>query len=269
MAGRKKKSGGGDEGAPMWIVTFSDLMSLLLTFFVLLLSFSTITEDEFNQAMMSLQGALGVLPRFSSVVAPHAPSRASKGANEDSKRAARQLRRMLQVKGLEKQVKIEYDAFGGLKISLPNAVLFGPGSATLQADAYPLMEDMGEVLGSMPETFIEIRGHTDSSPLTTASTFRDNYDLSYFRAYEVGSRLSQAGGLPWEQFELVACGSSQPMASNETEGGRVANRRVEIYVRGLVDKNRVESLEGGELGEGAAINRVLDPVGPSDLEPAR
>jgi len=267
MAGRKKKSGGGDEGAPMWIVTFSDLMSLLLTFFVLLLSFSTVTEDEFNQAMTSLQGALGVLPRFSGVVGNATPR--SKGSSDESQSAARQLRRMLQVKGMEKQVKIEYDAFGGLKISLPNAVLFGPGSATLQADAYPLMEDMGEVLGSMPETFIEIRGHTDSSPLITASTFRDNYDLSYFRAYEVGNRLAGAGGIPWEQFELVACGSSQPMASNETESGRVANRRVEIYVRGLVDKERVRSLEGGELGEGGAVNRVLDPVGPSDLESVR
>ncbi|MBI1318623.1 MAG: OmpA family protein [Candidatus Hydrogenedens sp.] len=265
MAGKKDK--GGDEGAPMWIVTFSDLMSLLLTFFVLLLSFSTITEEEFNEAMMSLQGALGVMPQFTSVI--DQSQRRSRGAKEDSQKAARQLRRMLQVKGLEKQVKIEYDAFGGLKISLPNAVLFEPGSATLQPDAYPLMEDMGEVLGEMPETFIEVRGHTDSSPLNTASSFRDNYDLSYFRAYEVANRLAQAGGIPREQFEMVACGSSQPMASNETESGRMANRRVEIYVRGLVDAQRLRGLESGDYGEAAEPNRVIDPIAPAELDGLR
>ena len=57
----RSKKGEGEQGAPMWIVTFSDLMSLLLTFFVLLLSFSTISEEKFNQALMSLQGAFGVL----------------------------------------------------------------------------------------------------------------------------------------------------------------------------------------------------------------
>ena len=67
MAGRR---GGDDEGggAPAWMVTYGDLMSLLLTFFVLLLSFSTVHEDEFRKAMASLQGALGVMPLERTVI---------------------------------------------------------------------------------------------------------------------------------------------------------------------------------------------------------
>lgn len=242
MAERKKKSGGGDEGAPMWIVTFSDLMSLLLTFFVLLLSFSTIQEEEFNKAMSSLQGALGVLPQFSSIVAP-SPRKPTRATSEAEK-AARRLRRKLQVEGKEKQVKIEYDATGGLKISLPDAVLFEAGSATLKAEAFPILENIASVLTGLPDTFVEVRGHTDGTPLNESPNFRDNYDLSYFRAHSVANRLAIVGTVPMEQFEIVACGPSQPLATNDTLEGRRANRRVELYVRGLVDDKKLDALDG-------------------------
>ncbi|MEZ4766111.1 MAG: flagellar motor protein MotB [Calditrichia bacterium] len=71
MAGKKqKKQEEAPAGAPLWIVTFSDLMSLLLTFFVLLLSFSSIQEVEFQKALGSLKGALGVLPRNDAIYSP-------------------------------------------------------------------------------------------------------------------------------------------------------------------------------------------------------
>jgi chemotaxis protein MotB len=70
MAGKKKKQEEAAAGAPLWIVTFSDLMSLLLTFFVLLLSFSSIQEVEFQKALGSLKGALGVLPKNDAIFTP-------------------------------------------------------------------------------------------------------------------------------------------------------------------------------------------------------
>ena len=239
MAARKKK-GDDEAGAPAWIVTFSDLMSLLLTFFVLLLSFSTISENEFNEAMMSLQGAFGVLTRNTSVVAV-AP-RPARQASSELARTARMLRRQLQIVGKEKQVKIEFDAQGGLKITLPDAILFGPGSDELQPEAFPVLQDLGETLAQLPDAFIEVRGHTDASPVGATGRFRDNYDLSYYRAYAVASRLNSLGGVPLDQFEIVALGSSQPIATNDTVTGQIANRRVEIVVRGLVSKDTIESL---------------------------
>lgn len=267
MIGRRKRQGGGEEGAPAWIVTFSDLMSLLLTFFVLLLSFSTVSEEEFKEAMMSIQGAFGVLDRFPHVisVAQLPPRRASNEAAE----AARELQRQLQILGLEKQVKIEYDAMGGLKISLPSSILFDSGSATLKPEALPILRDVGEVLFEMPDTFIEVRGHTDSTPLAATGTYRDNYELSYFRADAVTRQLHTLGKVPMEQFEIVACGQSQPLATNTTEAGRQANRRVEIFVRGLVKKSRMESLEESfeDLSGSATPEEV--PVSPRELNGLR
>jgi len=114
-----------------------------------------------------------------------------------------------------------------------------------------------------------VRGHTDSLPTGTSAQFRDNYDLSYFRAYSVAERLSAVGGVPEEQFEIVAAGSNQPVATNATEEGRQANRRVELYVRGLVDKSRMEGLEGPVEGveTGAPLERI--PLSPWELEELR
>lgn len=252
-----------EAGAPAWVVTFSDLMSLLLTFFVLLLSFSTISEDDFNEAMMSLQGAFGVMPKFSGVISP--VPRPQQRESDQRSRTATRLRRQLQIEGLEKQVKVEYDALGGIKISVPNSVLFDAGSATLRPEAFPVLGSIGEVLSGLPDTFIEVRGHTDALPLTGTGRFRDNYDLSYFRAHTVAERIMTDGRVPMEQFEITACGPSQPMATNDTEEGRRTNRRVEIYVRGLVDTGRMDALRDGS---GAALGPpapVALPVSPREL----
>ncbi len=242
-------------------------MSLLLTFFVLLLSFSTISEEEFNEAMMSLKGALGILEKMPHVVAvaPRRPRRAS----EEMEDAARRLQRQLQVMGKQKQVRVEYDAMGGLKISLPDSILFDPGSATLKAAAYPVLEDVARVLAELPDTFIEVRGHTDATPLTESSDFTDNHQLSYFRAEAVTRIIHQFGEVPMEQFEIIACGPSQPVASNLTQEGREANRRVDIFVRGLVDQSKMETLEESmrRLG-GPEIPEAL-PVSPRELEELR
>lgn len=227
-------------GAPAWLVTYGDLMSLLLTFFVLLLSFSTISERDFRRAMMSLQGAFGVLQYQDSAIRPITVT--PRQASREMERIARKLRRALQIRGLEDQVRIEFDAAGGFKLSLPDAILFDSASADLKPAAAPILDDVAEILAELPETFLEVRGHTDSRPLTSTARYRDNWDLSYFRADAVARYLNRAGNIPMRQFEVVACGESQPVATNDTEEGRAANRRVEVYVRGVLDRGRIEDL---------------------------
>lgn len=268
MAGRKKKAEGGG-GAPEWLVTYGDLMSLLLTFFVLLLSFSTISEEDFNQAMMSMQGAFSILPRFSGVVS-NIP-RARQQQEESVHNVARRLRRRIQVLGLEREVKIDYDARGGLKISFPDNILFEPGSAELKPDALPLLDEVTSMLNEMPDSFVEVRGHTDNTLPPAGSPYRDNFDLSHARADAVGRRMMDAGGVAPERIELVACGAGQPVAPNDTEEGRKANRRVDIYVRGLVDKTKIETeeVQRKRLRETGSPEAPLLPISPRELEELR
>lgn len=262
----RKRSDGGRRGAPIWMATFADLMSLLLTFFVLLLSFSTISDEKFNQALLSLEGGFRPFPQSTSFinVLPRPPRR----DNDAAARTARKLRRHLQVHGLEKKVKLEFDALGGIKINLPANLLFEAGEAALKPDAIPVIRDIADILGELPETFFEVQGHTDSRPLANSARFRDNYDLSYERAHSVTEQMINTG-LPETQFEIHALGAGQPVATNETEAGRAANRRVEIYVRGLLDKDKLNRLLQGLNADQAPAPRTELPLSPTDLDELR
>lgn len=263
MAGRRKKqdSGGEEGGAPAWMVTYGDLMSLLLTFFVLLLSFSTISEKDFNEAIMSLQGALGVLTGQPSVLGnwpeesqPRSPAAVEKRAQE--------LQRRMQVADLDEDVKIDIDREGGfVKITLPGEMLFESGQARLRATAFEILEDVADVFADLPNAFIEARGHTDNVPVGPENGFSDNWDLSFQRANAVVQYLRRQVGMAGNTFESVACGSDQPIATNTTPAGRAENRRVELHVRGDFDEQDKETIIEG-VGQ-------PDPHGPApeDLGP--
>jgi chemotaxis protein MotB len=213
--------------APAWTVTYGDMMSLLLAFFVLLAAFSTISERKLSQAVVSLQGAFGALPGGAGVL-PEGPAVRPTAAIEN---VARDLQRKMQVLGQDEEIKIQYDKEGGLRIVLPNRFLFDTASAEVKEESRPVLQSVGELLSNVPGGFIEVRGHTDSRPLVNSAKYRDNYDLSYARADNIARRIQKYGRLPIEQFEIVACGPGQPVATNDTEEGKQANRRVEILVR--------------------------------------
>ena len=256
------------QGLPAWLATFADLMSLLLTFFVLLLSFATVSEAKFTEAMMSIEGALGILPANTSLINPM-PKKTERNT-EQVKKIARELRRQMQIEGRERQVKISYDAMGGLKISLPNSILFSAGSVLLDPAAAPVLDQVALVLSELPDTFIEVKGHTDAQPLTTGTAdVQDNYDLSYFRASAVAEYLATAGGIPEEQFERTAAGSSQPLRNNSTPEGRAANRRVDIFIRGLVDKNKVRALESVMEGPASIPGPRDSLISPAEFDVLR
>jgi chemotaxis protein MotB len=238
----KKKKDDGPAGAPAWLVTYGDLMSLLLTFFVLLLSFSTIQEENFKEALMSLRGAFGLMPKELTLVQINPQPKNQRPSHKSVEELARKLRRRLQVQGKLDKVKIEFDQEGGLKINLPSQILFDAGSTDLRADAYPVLNDIAELFGEMPEAFFQVRGHTDSQPFAKAGTSRDNYDLSYTRADRVARYLTRNVRVVLDRFEIVACGSGQPIAPNTTEAGRRANRRVEIHVRGMFTDVRLDEI---------------------------
>lgn len=244
---RKKRQENQEAGAPLWMVTYGDLMSLLLTFFVLLLSFSTITEEErFHEAMQSFRGAVGFLPRELTMVQVNPLPKKMQRPSRSAENLARRIRRQMQVLGKEDLVQVLFDQEGELRISLPSQVLFDSASAKLKPEAFPVLNDLSAVFVEVPAGYLEIRGHTDDRPLGSTGSFRDNYDLSYARADAVARHLMQEGAELTERLEIIACGPSQPIALNTTEEGRQENRRVDITVRGLPSDEAAD-----ELGERA------------------
>lgn len=261
MADKRKKKEEEPAGAPGWMVTYGDMMSLLLCFFVLLLSFSTISEESYAAAMMSFRGALGILPQNQSMIQV-LPTSPSKDVPRHIEQLARRIRERMQIMGKESDVRLQFDR-GGLLIDLPSKVLFDTGSAELKAESHTVLQTLAEFLADVPGAFFEVRGHTDNIPLSGNSVYRDNYDLSYARARAVTEYLSAAGKIPLSAFEVVACGEHQPVAANETEEGRQANRRVELFVRGDLGEEAERSLrESIDALEGA--QETVTPPQPTE-----
>lgn len=240
----KKKCPECEAGAPLWVVTFGDLMSLLMTFFILLLSFATMEKPrEFEEAMISIRGAFGVLPENLTVVQVNPMPIRMKRLPRKAEAAARDLQRELQVQGKADEVRVDYDKSGALKISLPNRVLYDAGQAELLPEAFPFLAGVAEVLAGFPDAFFEVHGYTDSTLLTNTTFFRDNKDLSYARADTVMRFISGSSSIDLVRFQSVGHGAGQPLATNTTAEGRLANRRVEIYIRGLLTDEEVRALK--------------------------
>lgn len=232
MAERKRKSNGdesGGGGAPGWMVTYGDLMSLLLTFFVLLLSFSSIQEVEFQKALGSLKGALGVLPKQPSVIFQVRPYYPRLKDIQDAKfrEKAKELRKMVKDKALSDQLYMEIND-EGILIRIDSPVLFALGDGTLKREAYPIMDKIAEIIQNWGSN-IRIEGHTDDLPIHT-SQYPSNWELSTDRALSVLRYLLQNGNIDPKRLSAAGYGEYHPLLPNDSAANRAKNRRVEIYV---------------------------------------
>ncbi|MBI5095117.1 MAG: flagellar motor protein MotB [Candidatus Hydrogenedentes bacterium] len=231
MARREKKPQAPPPGAPLWVLTYSDLVTLLMGFFVLMLAYSQTDAKKASEAINSIRGALGLSAGQLSAAAVVPARLLSTPPTRRIERIARELQGRLQVRGQEKDVKIEFDARGAAKITMPSQVLFDTAQAELKPEAAPILTDIAQLLSGVHGLAIEVRGYTDSRPLINTTVYKDNYDLSYARAKTVTMHLNATGSVSLDEFEVIAQGPSHPAATNDTEDGRQANRRVELYVR--------------------------------------
>jgi len=230
--GGRRRKGGRDEasgGAPLWMVTYGDMMSLLLTFFVLLVSFSTIQEAKFYEAIKSLQGALGVLKspptavEMKKVVVPELVKR----ERSEILYEFRKLEQTLLEDGLDANVDLRLTG-DGIQVKIEDSFLFSSGRAELRQGSHPVLEKLSAFLGKFHQS-VEVTGHTDSVPISTIR-FPSNWELSSARAIAV-ARFFQDRNVDPHRMSAVGYGEFRPLADNDTVEGRASNRRVEIFLR--------------------------------------
>ncbi|SVD44227.1 uncharacterized protein METZ01_LOCUS397081, partial [marine metagenome] len=209
MAKEKKCVDGslcGTKAAPSWLTTFGDLMALLLTFFVLLLSFSTTSQEDFENAIGSLQGALGVLdgePIMSSPIKLHVPI--VKGSITDPrptlKDAKAELEEELTAEGQQENVEV-IQGPEGVTIRIKDGVLFEVGRADIRDEFASTLSRIGAVINGLGNEVV-IEGHTDNVPISN-DEFPDNHHLSGARALQVLDHFANEVGI--EQDRLAFAG---------------------------------------------------------------
>lgn len=230
---KKKKQAEGPKGSPAYMTTYGDMMTLLLCFFVLIVSFSTMEIEKFKAAAASLKGALSALPYQTKVLpSPVQMQRSTKGEKKQKSRrrsrAIAKLRKMIRERNLGKIVKVRVNQ-AGVHVTIGDPALFDSGRTEIKSGILPILNQIVEVVYTGGE-LIRVEGHTDNIPIKTAQ-FRDNWDLSIGRALSVIRYIrSRQGDLDPRSLQPVGCGEFHPVASNDTPEGRAKNRRVEIFV---------------------------------------
>ena len=243
----KRKNGNGNGGpkpptSPGWMTTYGDIMTLLLTFFVLLISYSTIQEEKFKRSLASFQAALGMMPQARSLIQFDKPPAIKFMPAIPAKEIIRRLRHSIYSGGLKGQMKVSRDK-EGIRITIESPLLFDSGKAELRSNASPVLEELVAILADSPNVVV-VEGHTDNVPIHN-ERFPSNWDLSTARAISVARFLFENGGFDPARFTVAGYAEYHPVKSNDTQEGRQENRRVEILLKNI-------EIEASEAKEGDA-----------------
>ena len=253
----KKKCPECPECLPEWLAAFGDLMSLLLCFFVLLLSMSSMDAKKVSEAIGSLSGAMSVLEggtkteiskrRIQESTPIQQQDETSEAVNRITQ-AVIDANEMME-KGHGPTISVE-EAEEGFKIQLPASLLFKPGEAKIEnEDALLFLKRVALIIQQLPKNLeIGVQGYTDNVPPGKNSPFVDNWELSAARAISVLKELIADGVDPHRMF-AAGYGEYHPIATNATAKGREKNRRVEIHFYGRKSEQ-----------EGKVKKSVLDGV---------
>lgn len=253
----RKKQQAEHENSERWLITYSDLITLLLIFFIIMYAMSKVDMQKYSVLAQSLQfqfkqsdtmmphgggsGVVGVIDPKTSTADDEMRQADDKKyeellqEQEEHDKKEKELNDLLQaIQGyvddnkLQAQITVENKP-RGVSITLNDLFLFDLGKAELKPAAAPLLAKMEDLFPKL-NTKISIEGHTDNLPITPGSPFRDNWGLSYERSLSVLRHFTKDVRLKPEMFVAVAYADTQPVAPNDSEANRQKNRRVEIVV---------------------------------------
>lgn len=213
-----------------WIVTFADLMALLLTFFVLLLSVAEVDRQKYREMIQSIKGAFGVqwIQPLSEKPEGPEPGVVNLPVPDLPRPDLQQSLRSAMAEGTDPEhISVESDD-ERLVIRIDESIAFGVGSDIVSASLKPVLRKAAELLGPMAGTIV-VAGHTDDIPIQTAR-FRSNWDLSAARAVSVVHELLASGKIDAARLVVQGHADTRPLVANDSAAHRAKNRRVEISV---------------------------------------
>lgn len=263
----KKREEEAPKGSPAWMATFSDLMNLLLCFFVLLFSMSSVDEAKYEELVVSLSNNFSIFSGGGSTIGEGTlissgvsqlnelddyyndmgkaseedetadgdplkeyKEQLEKEQKEKTEELYDDLSEMVEEKHIVDKVNLGMDAqYQYVKISLSGAILFESGQAEFLPDAKPVLSKVGDILKLYEGSLIKIEGHTDNVPISSGR-YADNMELSTARATSVWKYFVNTKGLNPKTIEASGRSQYSPVAKNNTAAGRAKNRRVEIKI---------------------------------------
>jgi chemotaxis protein MotB len=257
---RRRHTDGGHESEERWLLTYADMITLLLALFVVLFAISSVNVSKLKTLQQSLKDAFSgrvldggeaimqtgesvvvrtmqtaptVIPRTPSIGRPSDPTAAAaleaRREEDELQQLKRQLDAYAAAHGFKSQVETVVTRRGLVVRLLTDNVLFDSGQAVLKSQGMPLLGEVGTLLGVDRIHPIVVEGHTDDVPIST-SQFASNWELSTARASQV-VRYLIGRSVPAQRFGAAGYADLHPLTTNATAAGRSRNRRVEVVLQ--------------------------------------
>jgi len=233
-----------------WLTTFNDLVTLLMVFFVLLFTMSTVDTRKMQDFQYALQSGLGILETgkkvavsvkrtqpvddMSHIMTQAEGEQTRKGSSPSGDEWVDQVRQLTKA---DLGIEVTHTD-RGTRLSFEDQVLFNFGRAAINPAGFALLDQIAAVLSKMPYA-VRVEGHTDNVPIQTRR-FPSNWELSVARAVNVVKYFAEVSNIDPKRLSAVGYGESRPVASNDTPPNRAKNRRVEILLLTEVKEENVE-----------------------------
>lgn len=243
---RRRKEDNNQGGAPKWMVTFSDLMTLILVFFILLFSMSQINLIKFQAVAESFQNRL-IFDFYPSVIPHENPTEDELKRKEETNKEEQndlsdnQSEQQSDMLGqLLNEIEVYLEEQGlhnvitatrnerGVVLVLQEKVLFETAEAEIIQEAEPFLNKVGSLLHTIPNP-VKVEGHTDNRPISTYR-YPSNWELSGARASSVIRFLIDNNQLDPRRFTAIGFGDTHPIVPNNSSSNWQKNRRVEIVI---------------------------------------
>lgn len=239
MARKKNQAAQDGPTGDEWLGTYADCITLLLTFFVLLYSMSSVNEEKLKAVSAALQSVLtgqtgktfleydlnnGEVP----IVGENATEEEKPVDSVDENAIMyEKIKKFIEENGLEDEVEIREDE-RGIVMQLRDSILFESGKAELKPESKGLLNTIGNLLSTLDNGII-VEGHTDNLPINTYK-YASNWELSSARAVTVVKYFIEDEKLDPKRFTASGYGEYQPIVENNSEENRAKNRRVNILI---------------------------------------
>lgn len=241
----KRKPEEAPAGAPEWMATYSDLVTLLFCFFVLLYSMSNIDAAKFQSLANSFAGATVTVTDFGGGTGisdllgngimdlPNMDNSVNdsllkyKEMQNEMEKMASEWKTYFAENALTEQIQVTVTE-QSIRFNFKEGILFDSGKAELKPESYEILTKIGDEMKNNQDFKMQIEGHTDNAPINTLQ-YPNNWYLSYARAAEVLTYFTNEG-IPPTSITPLGLGEYSPIAGNDTPEGRAKNRRVEIIL---------------------------------------
>lgn len=221
-------------GAPAWMTTYSDLVTLLLTFFVLLLSMANMDPVKVLQASSSMRDAFGMHQTpanvdFSIPIIPSAPvAKFSPIQQSTTTKVYDEVKSQIESLRLNDDVGVIKSDDQSIILRLNDSILFKPSESKISPRSYSILRAIADIIRPLPMD-LRIEGHTDDVPVSRSSY--GNWDLSVGRSVSVLKYFTQSDLLHLDRMSAVGYGKDRPVVPNRDEATRAMNRRVDLVLR--------------------------------------